>query len=203
MKQFIQLTDLPIFNLYKEFEFLLENKKISWYKVKNQSNLDKIYSIDDQICLNSTVNEPDNIHLGRGSLMQDWDNSYTDKNGNIIVPERKNILMERDFVVLCNQFKGSLFEAVYKELDKKYVLGRVRIMKSKPKTCLTWHIDYSTRIHYTMKTQDGCFMVIANEVCHLSENTWWWTDTQNPHTAFNASREDRYHLVATILDKKD
>jgi hypothetical protein len=61
-------------------------------------------------------------------------------------------------------------------------------MKSEPKTCLSWHVDFSTRIHYPMKTQEGCFMVIADEVCHLTENTWWWTDTVLPHTAFNASK---------------
>jgi hypothetical protein len=198
MKHFMQLTDLPIFDLYKEFEYLLEVKKINWYKVKDSTS----YYIDDQICLNSTIDEPDSIHLGRGSLLQDWNKSHNDENGNLIVPKRKNILKENDFVVLCNQFKGTLFETVYNELDKKYVLGRVRIMKSKPKTCLTWHVDFSTRVHYPMKTQEGCFMIINNEVCHMPNNTWWWTDTRTPHTALNASQEDRYHLVAAILDKK-
>jgi hypothetical protein len=76
-------------------------------------------------------------------------------------------------------------------------------MKSKPKTCLSWHVDTTPRIHFPIKTQDGCFMVIDNEVQHLTKNTWWWTNTVAPHTAFNASKEDRIHLVAVVLDDKN
>jgi hypothetical protein len=73
-------------------------------------------------------------------------------------------------------------------------------MASKPKTCLSWHTDSSKRLHYPLKTQEGCFMVIEDEVFHIPKNQWWLTDTVLPHTAFNSSKELRIHLVASILN---
>jgi hypothetical protein len=188
MNHFKVLDNLPILNLYDEFINLLNLGKIRW------SDISK-----DQICINSTKDDPDNFLLGRGNLVWDWDNSYT-KNNKMEVEKRANPLVEEDFTELCTSFKNSKFELVYNELSKHYQLGRVRIINSKPKTCLTWHIDPSPRIHYPIKTQEGCFMVIQNEVMHLPQNTWWQTNTTKPHTAFNGSKEDRIHLVAVILN---
>lgn len=192
MEKFIEITDLPIYDLKKEFDNLLEKGQISWFN-----------GIQDQICLNSIKQDPDNIHLGRGSLYWNWDDFSTFVNDNTDHLVRPTIkLEEKDFTEFCKPFQGTLFEDVYKALDSKYFLGRVRIMKSKPKTCLTWHYDDNPRVHFVMKTQPGCFMVFQNEVKHLPEHTWWWTNTFLFHTAFNGSKEDRYHLVATILGKK-
>jgi hypothetical protein len=45
-------------------------------------------------------------------------------------------------------------------------------------------------------------MVIADEVLHLERNTWWWTETTEPHTAFNASFKSRIHLVVVVLGER-
>jgi hypothetical protein len=42
-------------------------------------------------------------------------------------------------------------------------------------------------------------MVIEDEVKHLEQNKWYFTNTTKEHTAFNASKENRIHLVANIL----
>lgn len=188
---FIKLDDLPIYDLYSEMQKLIANKSIQFPE-----------SIS-QICLN-TINENSNdVVLGTGSLWYDWEKTKTvvDDFGNkkIVTHKREVPLNETDFKFLCSQFVGTLFEEVYNQLQKKYNIGRVRIMKSKPKTCLTWHVDYSYRVHYPMKTQDGCFMIIENEVMHLPVNTWWYTNTLVPHTAMNGSMEDRIHLVVEVL----
>jgi aspartyl/asparaginyl beta-hydroxylase (cupin superfamily) len=94
-----------------------------------------------------------------------------------------------------------VFEEIYYTLQKYYTLGRVRLMQSKPKTCLTWHNDNSKRIHLPIKTNAGCQMVIENQVQHMPAGTWWLTDTTVPHTAFNASTESRIHLVAVVLEE--
>jgi hypothetical protein len=86
-------------------------------------------------------------------------------------------------------------------LNQQYILGRVRIMKSEPKTCLSWHNDNSERLHYPLSTHSGCFMVIEDEVMHLEYNNWYITDTTKKHTAFNGSTNSRIHLVAVILGK--
>jgi len=195
MKYFKTLENLPILDLYDEFVRLFNNNTINWYK----SN--KTY-VKDQICINSTVDKKEDIHYGRGSLVLDWDNYYHDDNGSIIIPKRKNILKESDFTVLCEQFKGTLFEDVYNSLTTQYDIGRIRIMNSKPKTCLTWHEDNTNRIHYPIKTQEGCFMLIEDEVLHLKQHQWYYTNTLPKHTAFNASKEDRLHLVVVVLDER-
>lgn len=192
MSNFKILKNLPVLDLYSEFQRLLSENTIDWYK------FNKNY-IKDQICINSTVDNDKDIYYGRGSLIFDWDNHYYTDNGTMIVPKRKTILKESDFTVLCTQFKGTLFEEVYNELSSQYNVGRIRIMNSKPKTCLTWHKDDTTRIHYPIKTHEGCFMVIGDEVCHLNETIWYHTNTLTEHTAFNASKEDRLHLVVNIL----
>lgn len=187
---FSKVTDLPCYDLSGEFQKLLDNNVIRWHEVEK-----------DQICLNTVPGQDDNFFYGRGSLDYDWDNSIVDSNGTIKVSLRDVPLKEQDFTVLCSQFRNTVFEDVYNALTSKYKLGRVRIMNLQPKKCLTWHADNTNRVHYPIKTQKGCFMVINSKVQHLDQNTWWFTNTNNNmHTAFNGSKQDRYHLVAAILD---
>jgi hypothetical protein len=189
MNNFIEIDTLPVYDLHTEFLRLLEEKTIWWPD-----------GATDQICLNATEADPSNCLTGRGGLFKDWDNSYRNEHGDIIVPKRKVILNETDFTVLCTGFKDSLFEDVYNKLTERYTVGRIRIMNLAPKTCLTWHEDETVRLHYPMKTQDGCFMVIENESKHLKQNQWYWTNTTVSHTVFNGSKQPRMHLVVTVLN---
>ncbi len=43
----------------------------------------------------------------RGSLFLDWDSSYTNKQGTLVVPPRKVPLKEDSFEILCTGFKDS------------------------------------------------------------------------------------------------
>ena len=45
-------------------------------------------------------------------------------------------------------------------------------------------------------------MIIEDEVKHLQKNKWYHTDTRYEHTAMNASKETRMHLVACVLEEK-
>lgn len=194
MKNFKIIDNLPIYDLYTELNKLVDSNIINWS------------SDNTQICLNTVTENSDDYSIGTGSLIYDWDRSSEeiDEFGNkkTILVKFENPYVESDFKFLRNQFKGTLFEHVYCELEKVYNIGRVRIMKSKSKTCLTWHKDDTPRVHYPIKTQRGCFMVIEDEIMHLEQNTWYWTDTIVKHTAFNSSLEDRIHLVVTILGGK-
>lgn len=187
MSNFKILNNITHYDLQLELDKLINDNKIFW-PPKN-----------DQICINSTKDDPDNFFFGRGSLIYDWDKSFYE-NGEITIPKRKTILQEKNFTELCSAFRNTHFENVFYELNTHFKIGRIRLMKSMPKTCLSWHVDNSPRLHYPIKTQEGCFMVIENEVKHLEKNTWYWTNTILPHTAFNSSKEDRIHLVAVILE---
>lgn len=190
MKYFKKL-DLPTYqNALYDLNNLLSKKIVKWSQ--------------NQICVNTIETDPDNYELGTGSLDHDWTKSYKiEENGitKIVVPPRDFPLTDRDFTTVCSQFRGTVFEEIITMLKKHYSLGRVRIMKSEPKTCLSWHIDHSPRLHFPIKTQAGCFMVIEDEVIHMPETTWWWANTVEEHTAFNASKESRIHLVVCLLDQ--
>jgi len=154
-----------------------------------------------QIGLNSIPGYEHDYTIANGSLIKDWDNIKVSENNLITsynIPNKIERLHERDFTVLCNIFRKTVFEEIYNLLNEKYILGRVRIFKSEPKTCLTWHTDASQRLHYPIKTQSGCFMVIEDEIKHLDQDKWWMADTSKLHTAFNSSKESRIHLVAVI-----
>lgn len=191
MKYFEQL-EFPVFsNLLFDLNQLIDSGKVEWGKNK-------------QLCINTVKESPDDYKLGTGSLDHDWANSYTVvENGisKVVVPKKEFPLSDTDFTELCSQFKGTEFENLYNFIKTKFNIGRVRIMRSEPKTCLSWHLDHSSRIHYPITTQEGCFMVIEDEVLHLPKDTWWLTSTTKMHTAFNASKESRIHLVVCLIDQ--
>lgn len=191
MKHFNIISNLEFYDLEPELNAMLRKKSIFW-------------SNDSQICLNCTQEHSYDYTEGVGSLLLDWKNKRKeiDDAGNekIVVPKFQNPKNEDDFKYLCAIFEGTIFEKTYKLLTEKYKVGRVRLMKSSPKTCLSWHNDYHKRIHLPIKTQDGCFMVIEDEVCYLEKGYWWNANTLLHHTAVNSSKEDRIHLVTTIVE---
>ena len=192
MKHFTEIY-LPAYDsLLDELNELLNSNVLNWGE-------------QHQICLNSVSGFEHDFHKGAGSLILDWNNSnmnFTNNIGIIEVTQKTEILRENDFTVLCSQFRGTVFENLYNMLAETYVLGRVRLMRLEPKTCLSWHKDDSLRLHYPILTQEGCIMVIEDEAMHLSKDKWFMTDTTKKHTAFNGSKKSRIHLVACILKIK-
>ena len=192
MKYFRHIPDLPTPDLYPELQSMLEENKVYWHKDM------------DQICINSIPGQEHDIQFGAGSLVLDWDNAYEkyDDNGNCetVVPKKEIQSREEDFTELCTPFAGTAFETAFDELKQKYNIGRVRLFRSQPHMCLSWHKDGQPTIHYPLQTQDRCYMVIQDEVKHLYARAWWATDTTHKHTAFNGSKESRIHLVANVLD---
>ena len=188
MKYFDKLN-LPTFsNAQKDLDNLIDNEIVTWLPRNNQ------------ICLNCVVGK-DDPYLGTGSLYYDWEKiDVSTINSKNDVPVKDVIYEEEDFTELCTKFKNTVFEEMYLLLKTNYKLGRVRLMKSLPKTCLSWHFDNSKRLHYPIITNDGCFMIIEDETLHLESNNWYLTNTTVKHTALNASYSPRVHLVATILE---
>ena len=192
MKYFTEV-DLPRYDtLLSELTELLNSNKLSWG--------DK-----NQICLNSVSGFENDFHKGAGSLGKD--HIYSNTNllsgvDNFEIVKKENRLFETDFTVLCNAFKGTIFENLYDMLSDRYLLGRVRIMKLDIKNCLSWHVDMTPRLHYPILTQEGCFLVIEDEIMHMPIGKWYMADTTKKHTAFNGSNKSRIHLVATILETK-
>jgi len=153
---------------------------------------------NNQICLNTIEDGPDDYTFGCGSLTRDWSKMKI-IDGVQTVPLRDSPMKEKDFTKLVSDFKGTVFEDVYNCLKQNYSVGRVRLMKLFPKQCMSWHDDAGPRIHYPIQTQTGAMMVIEDEVMHIPQNEWWFTDTTKYHTAFNSSPKERVHLVAAVI----
>ena len=77
-------------------------------------------------------------------------------------------------------------------------IGRIRIMRMKPRTCYSMHEDLTPRIHVPIITNSENFMIIDGEIKHLSYGKIWWTDTLKTHTAMNTSERDRFHLLIEV-----
>jgi hypothetical protein len=188
--EFFKKLDLNIYeDLLLEINKMISSGIISWN--------------NNQICINTVEDKSDNYWLGTGSLILDWEKYKASENNGIVkieIPPKSVVLKEKDFCVVCDQFKNTVFEDIINMLKSRYTIGRVRLMKLDPKSCLSWHVDSGFRLHFPIKTQSGCFMIINDEVMHLPEKTWWWTDTTKNHTALNASKESRIHLVVSVVE---
>jgi hypothetical protein len=80
----------------------------------------------------------------------------------------------------------------------KYQFGRIRIMRCVPYHCYSWHKDTTPRLHIPLVTSRGAMIAVNTEVRNLNAGHLWWVDTRFPHSAFNGSEEDRYHIVYEI-----
>jgi len=103
------------------------------------------------------------------------------------------------------KFIHPIFDIPYiNSIMKEHNLYRTRLMNLKPKTCYTYHQDYEKRFHIPLITNNNCFFIIEDEVKRYpADGNWYIIDTTKKHTAVNASREDRIHLVGNKISIGD
>ena len=106
-----------------------------------------------------------------------------------------------DLPVKEKEFIYPLFDLPYiNSIIKEHNLYRVRLMNLKSKTCYSYHQDYGKRFHIPIITNDNCFFVIDDKIKRYpADGNWYIIDTTLKHTAVNASREDRIHLVGNKI----
>ena len=76
---------------------------------------------------------------------------------------------------------------------------RSRVMRMQPKTCYSYHVDATKRMHIPLITNENCFFVIEDEIVRLpADGNSYVIDTTKKHTFVNASFEERLHLVGCI-----
>ena len=134
------------------------------------------FGYKNQICLQSLNETSDPYYGSRG--LNEIDSEYTEKDFNVFVfPE----------MIYTNK--------IIEELG----LFRARIMRMKPKTCLSYHYDPTPRIHIPIITSPSCFLLIDKKAHYLKANgSAYLVDTTKWHTAINASFDSRTHLVGNI-----
>ena len=110
---------------------------------------------------------------------------------------------ESKYTEFVNDFKGTYFENVYRELSEKFTLGRVRLLLKEPRSTLSWHRDPEPRLHIPIYTNPGAIMVVDSVAKHLpADGSVWITNNTKYHNAFNGGEENRVHLVACVLNYK-
>ena len=99
-----------------------------------------------------------------------------------------------------HEFNTPIFDMPYiNSIIKDLKMYRTRVMILKPKTCYTSHQDTTKRIHIPLVTNDKCFFIINSQVKHYpADGNYYVVDTTQMHTALNASKEDRIHIIGVI-----
>jgi len=99
-----------------------------------------------------------------------------------------------------HEFDTPIFDMPYiNSIIKDLKMFRTRVMILKPRTCYTYHKDTTKRIHIPLVTNDKCFLIINSQVKHYpADGNYYVVDTTQMHTALNASKEDRIHIIGVI-----
>jgi len=100
------------------------------------------------------------------------------------------------------EFHFPLFEKLEytNKIIKDLRIVRTRVMKMKPKTCYTYHRDWTKRLHIPLITNENCMFIIDDEVKRYpADGNYYIVDTTKMHTAINASFEERIHIVGCLV----
>ena len=129
----------------------------------------------NQIYLQGTDRNMDPIHPTKGA-------NYLNADAN-----------EEDYWV-------PLFDIPYiNSIMTEHDLTRTRVMKMTSKTCYYWHNDVSKRLHIPVITNPNCFLVFEDGPVHLpATGEAYVIDTTKFHSAMNASKQDRIHIVGCL-----
>lgn len=126
---------------------------------------------------------------GTGSLYDYMSGEFTRTTSEF---NKTNPLLEDSYI-------GSVIKAVRAFAKNTDVvnIGRIRIMRLKPKTCYTLHQDPEEfRYHIPLYTSSSALFIVDNEVGKMpTTGLLYRFKTNAPHTAVNASFHERVHLV--------
>ena len=110
---------------------------------------------------------------------------------------------EADYTDINEPFRGTAIETLLRQLP--FQPGRVRLMRLAGKSCLSIHADSTRRYHYAIVTSPDCYLVEmdgANGTFHHipADGRLYEMDARITHTALNAGRQARIHLVICDAD---
>jgi hypothetical protein len=170
------------------FSFAPSHLLQDWREVSKKYNYPQI-----NLKRPASVSDRDGVLYGAGSLFKDgkmWEHesSWTDYIGDFC-----HLYTVRN---VCNTF-----EHIANMMFNGSKIGRVRYMVMKPKSCLTYHSDPEDicRLHIPIITSEGAMFINDRTVDVMDQcGSVYIFNSNVKHTAINASREDRVHLVASV-----
>tara|TARA_B100000579_G_scaffold266292_1_gene219628 strand:- start:41 stop:637 length:597 start_codon:yes stop_codon:yes gene_type:complete len=185
-----------------------------FYEVpKLNFNISKLRKDLDIILQNKKFNSPGVTHFGAIPINQIPNDENSIKGNNIrgkywTIADDTGKEVSRDidideskYTQLVPEFEKTYFKEVYETLNKKFKLGRVRLLLKEPRSTLSWHKDPECRLHIPIITNKGCSMVIENVAKHLpADGKVWITNNTKYHNFFNGGEQARIHLVACVLE---
>jgi len=136
--------------------------------------------------------------------------SESDPRGIFWIPQsdgkeeqREEYVDESQYTLFNPAFENTYFKDVYDGLVEKFELGRIRILKLEPRTCLSYHRDPEPRVHIPLITNPGALMIVDQFAVNLpSDGRAYFTNTLKYHSVLNGGETERIHLVATVLKVK-
>ena len=185
-----------------------------FYEVPNLNfDISKLREDLDKILKNKNFNSPGVTHFGAIPVNQIPNDESSIKGNNIrgkywTIADDTGKEVSRDidideskYTQLVPEFEKTYFKEVFETLQKRFKLGRVRLLLKEPRSTLSWHKDPECRLHVPIITNKGCSMVIENVAKHLPANgKVWITNNTKYHNFFNGGEQARIHLVACVLD---
>lgn len=138
----------------------------------------------------TAMTDQQGLDYGAESLYDYTTNTYTKR--------QEDYDATMDFIQ--DTYTQSVIEQMTEDIGHQhhYDIGRVRFLALKPKQCLTMHIDTEseTRFHIPIQTNRGALFIVDNTIVTMWDiGKVYQLDVQKPHTAINASREIRVHMV--------
>lgn len=113
---------------------------------------------------------------------------------------REELVDEAAFSEFNPLFAGTYFETVHRQLSKRFVIGRMRILSKSVYNCNSWHRDPEPRLHIPIVSNPGSLFVVNNHVTHLpADGSVYFTDTRGYHMAMNGGEHGRVHIVAALV----
>ena len=187
-----KIIDLEQGVVHLHDQFCSDKEIQQLYHILDPALKDERFLKSQQIALSSSNGE--DFFDGLGSLY-DYDLKKMTRNTS-------------DYTILNKTLQSSPLADIFdvaKEVAYKAGrnIGRIRLMRLKPKTCLSLHVDLDEwRLHIPLNTNPGAFFVVNNRVLRMpKQGSLYLLNTRDPHTAVNASFQIRDHLVFDTYNK--
>lgn len=140
------------------------------------------------------ISRKDELAYGCGSLSQYSEVNLVERDFNTLTEQLADMYIAHTVIPAIERFTVSMYGIA---------IGRARLMVLRPKSCLTWHVDRekALRFHIPIITNSSCMFIHQESTKHpvvgqMKEiGRLYSFNSSVYHTAINASREDRVHLV--------
>ena len=110
--------------------------------------------------------------------------------------KQREIGNDADYTVLHPELKGTYVDEIFNRLP--FTPFRARLMVLDPGVCYSMHNDETPRYHIAVNTSSGARFVFVErqQVIHIpADGRIYFVDTRQTHTAFNAGKTPRMHIV--------